>query len=94
MTRSTQPHPSRLPVTTRRTLLSLAGAGLATALARPAWAADGMRPAAAQAPTLTAFDRQIIGQVDIDGETEAMTVSLCDMKGEVLYRKELTPTLR
>lgn len=66
MTRSTQPTPSRLPVTTRRTLFSLAGAGLATALARPAWAADGVRPAAAQAPTLTAFDRQIIGKIDID----------------------------
>jgi alkaline phosphatase D len=37
---------------------------------------------------------QFFGQVDIDGESEAMTVSLCDMKGEVLFEKELEPTLR
>jgi alkaline phosphatase D len=34
---------------------------------------------------------QFFGQVDIDGATEVMTVSLCDIAGEILFRQELTP---
>ena len=36
---------------------------------------------------------QFFGQVDIAGETEVMTVSLCDMTGEVLFGKVLEPIL-
>lgn len=34
---------------------------------------------------------QFFGQVDIDGASEQMTVSLCDLAGEVLFKQELTP---
>jgi alkaline phosphatase D len=34
---------------------------------------------------------QFFGQVDIDGETEIMTVSLMNIAGETLYSTELTP---
>jgi aminopeptidase YwaD len=48
----------------RRSFLSLTGAGVATsALAWPSWAVDGARPGAVQAPRLTAQDRQVIAQL-------------------------------
>jgi alkaline phosphatase D len=34
---------------------------------------------------------QFFGQVDIDGASEVMTVSLCDLEGAVLFRQELPP---
>jgi alkaline phosphatase D len=34
---------------------------------------------------------QFFGQVDIDGETEVMTVTLKDLAGEALFTQELTP---
>jgi alkaline phosphatase D len=34
---------------------------------------------------------QFFGQVDIEGATGIMTVSLCDVAGEVLFRQQLTP---
>lgn len=48
---------------TRRSLLSLAGAGAASAITMPAWATNGMRPAAVSAPTLSNFDKQIVSKI-------------------------------
>lgn len=36
---------------------------------------------------------QFFGQVEIDGETEVMMVTLCDLEGEALFAQEIEPVL-
>jgi alkaline phosphatase D len=48
-------------------------------------------PPAGQANLPPSAGLQFFGQVDIDGASEVMTVSLCDLEGAVLFRQELPP---
>lgn len=57
----------------RRAFLALTGGGAASTVAWPSWAADGARPGAAQAPRLTAWDRQIVTQLRPENAIEHLT---------------------
>jgi alkaline phosphatase D len=48
-------------------------------------------PAAGKANLPPSAGMQFFGQVDIDGETEVMSVRLKDLEGATLFTKELTP---
>lgn len=48
-------------------------------------------PAAGSSNLPPSAGMQFYGQVDIEPENEVMTVSLCDLEGNVLFRQELRP---
>ena len=48
-------------------------------------------PANGQANLPPSAGLQFFGQVDIDGESEVMTVSLKDLNGATLFAEELAP---
>ncbi len=57
----------------RRAFLALTGGGAASTVAWPGWAADGARPGAVRAPSLTAWDRQVITQLRPENAIEHLT---------------------
>ncbi|NUL46145.1 M28 family peptidase [Cellulosimicrobium funkei] len=62
-----------VPDLSRRAFLAVAGGGALSTIAWPAWAADGPRPGAVQAPRLTASDRQIVNQLRPENAIEHLT---------------------
>lgn len=57
----------------RRAFLALTGGGAASAVAWPAWGADGVRPGSVRAPQLTPWDRQIITRLEPENAIEHLT---------------------
>lgn len=55
----------RGPALSRRSILALIGAGAASTLTVPTWGVEDTRPAAARAPKLTPWDRQVLAKVDV-----------------------------